>query len=108
MIKVLNARLADTFKLEIDFSDHTQGVFDAGAYLSTRSGPLVDALREPACFERFFIDAGALCLDKLGRSSARRPKESPWDMSEYIPTYNFSIDFANSISGRSKPSVKRS
>lgn len=61
MIKVLNARLADTFKLEIDFSDHTQGVFDAGAYLSTRSGPLLDALREPTYFERFFIDAGALC-----------------------------------------------
>ncbi len=62
MIKVLNARLADTFKPEIDFSDHTQGVFDAGAYLWTRSGPLLDALREPAYFERFFIDAGALCL----------------------------------------------
>lgn len=61
MIKVLNVRLAGTFKLELDFSDHTQGVFDAGAYLSTRSGPLLDALREPAYFERFFIDAGALC-----------------------------------------------
>jgi hypothetical protein len=61
VIKVLNVRLADTFKLEIDFSDHTQGVFDAGAYLSTRSGPLLDALREPAYFQRFFIDAGALC-----------------------------------------------
>ena len=41
MIKVLNARPADTFKLEIDFSDHTQGVFDAGTYLSTRSDPPV-------------------------------------------------------------------
>ena len=61
MIKVLHARLADTFKLEIDFSDHTQGVFDAGTYLSTRSGPLLDALRESAYFQRFFIDAGALC-----------------------------------------------
>lgn len=61
MIKVLHARLADTFKLGIDFSDHTHGVFDAGAYLSNRSGPLLDALRESAYFQRFFIDAGALC-----------------------------------------------
>jgi len=61
VIKVLNVRLADTFKLEIDFSDHTQAVFDAWAYLSTRSGPLLDALREPTYFQRFFIDAGALC-----------------------------------------------
>lgn len=61
MIKVLNARLVDTFKLEIDFSDHAQGVFDAAAYLSSRSGPLLDKLRDAAYFSRFFIDAGALC-----------------------------------------------
>lgn len=61
MVKVLNARMADTFKLEIDFPDHTHGVFDAGAYLASRSGPLLDALREPTYFQRFFIDAGALC-----------------------------------------------
>lgn len=61
MIKVLNARLLDAFRLELDFSDHTQGVFDAGAYLATRSGPLLDKLRDPAYFSCFFIDAGALC-----------------------------------------------
>lgn len=61
MIKILNARVTAPFMLEIDFSDHTQGVFDASAYLSARSGPLLDALREPGYFERFFIDAGALC-----------------------------------------------
>lgn len=61
MIKVLNARLLDALRLELDFSDHTQGVFDAGAYLATRSGPLLDKLRDPAYFSRFFIDAGALC-----------------------------------------------
>ena len=61
MIKVLNARCADDFKIELDFSDHTQGVFDACAYLASRSGPLLDALREPTYFRRFFIDAGALC-----------------------------------------------
>lgn len=61
MIKVLNAHLVDAFKLEIDFSDHTHGVFDASAYLASRSGPLLDTLRDPAYFKRFFIDAGALC-----------------------------------------------
>ena len=61
MIKVLNARLTAPFTLEIDFSDHTQGVFDANAYLSSRTGPLLDELHDPAYFSRFFIDAGALC-----------------------------------------------
>ncbi len=61
MIKVLNARLAAPFKIELEFSYHTQGVFDAGAYLTTRSGPLLDVLREPGYLDRFFIDAGALC-----------------------------------------------
>ena len=61
MIKVLNARLTAPFMLEIDFSDHTQGVFDANSYLANRSGPLLDKLHDPAYFQRFFIDAGALC-----------------------------------------------
>jgi Protein of unknown function (DUF2442) len=61
VIKVLNARLTAPFTLEIDFSDHTQGVFDANAYLASRAGPLLDKLRDAAYFQRFFIDAGALC-----------------------------------------------
>lgn len=61
MIKVLNARLTAPFVLEIDFSDRTQGVFDASAYLASRSGPLLEKLRDPVYFQRFFIDAGALC-----------------------------------------------
>ena len=47
VLKVLNALLADAFKFELEFSDHTHGVFDAGAYLATRSGPLLGSLREP-------------------------------------------------------------
>lgn len=61
MIKVLNARLTAPFMLEIEFSDHTQGVFDANAYLANRAGPLLEKLRDAAYFQRFFIDAGALC-----------------------------------------------
>ena len=61
MIKVLNARLTAPFMLEIDFSDHTHGAFDANAYLANRAGPLLEKLRDAAYFQRFFIDAGALC-----------------------------------------------
>ena len=61
VIKVLNARLTAPFMLEIDFSDHTQGVFDASAYMANRTGPLLEKLRDAAYFQRFFIDAGALC-----------------------------------------------
>lgn len=61
MIKVLNARLIAPFQIELDFSDHSQGVFDARVYLANRSGSLLEKLREPIYFQRFFIDAGALC-----------------------------------------------
>ncbi|OYT93729.1 MAG: hypothetical protein CFE43_03175 [Burkholderiales bacterium PBB3] len=61
MIKVLNVRQIAAFKLELDFSDHTQGVFDAATYLASRTGPLLDKLRDETYFSRFFIDAGALC-----------------------------------------------
>lgn len=60
-MKVLSARLVGEFKLEIDFSDHTQGLFDAASYLSSHSGPLLDKLRDASYFSRYFIDAGALC-----------------------------------------------
>ena len=40
VIKVLNARSVDAFKVEIAFSDRTQSVFDAGSDLATRSGPV--------------------------------------------------------------------
>jgi len=61
VIKILNVQLAAPFVLVIDFSDHTQGVFDANAYLASRAGPLLDKLRDPTYFHRFFINAGALC-----------------------------------------------
>lgn len=61
MIKVLKVRIAEPFKLELDFSDHTQGVFDFSAYLTSRSGPLLYKLRDGDYFKRVFIDAGALC-----------------------------------------------
>ncbi|ART51359.1 hypothetical protein CBP34_06335 [Acidovorax carolinensis] len=61
MIKVLNVHHAGPWKLELEFSDHTHGLFDAAAYLANHQGPLLEALREAAYFDRVFIDAGALC-----------------------------------------------
>ncbi|MDO8318973.1 DUF2442 domain-containing protein [Rhodoferax sp.] len=68
MIKVLNARLTSPFTLEIDFSDHTHGVFDANAYLASRSGPLLDKLREPAYFRRFFILFSSVGLNQTAKN----------------------------------------
>jgi hypothetical protein len=61
VIKVLTAIKNDSYKLELKFSDHTHGVFDANTYLASRSGPLLEPLRDPVYFKRFFIDVGALC-----------------------------------------------
>jgi len=63
VIKVLNVRhTADqAWKLELEFSDHTHGLFDAQAYLASHQGPLLEALRDPVYFKRAFVDAGAVC-----------------------------------------------
>ncbi|MDP3425065.1 MAG: DUF2442 domain-containing protein [Burkholderiaceae bacterium] len=61
MIKLLNVKPVNANMLELGFSDHTQGVFNGAAYISTRQGPLLEALRDPAYFGRCFVDAGALC-----------------------------------------------
>ena len=75
MIKLLNARSISEFQIEVEFSDGTSGVFDAQNYLQGRSGPLLDFLRTPQTFKRFFIDAGALCWANGLELSASRVKE---------------------------------
>lgn len=61
MLKVLTARSIAPFALELQFSDHTQGIWHAASYLADHTGPLLDKLRDPAYFARVFVDAGALC-----------------------------------------------
>lgn len=61
MIKVLKARPIARFDLELQFSDHTHGIWHGEQYLSAHTGPLLDRLRDPAYFARVFVDAGALC-----------------------------------------------
>ena len=75
MIKVLNAKLVAPFVLELEFSDPSQGVWNAAKYLSIRNGPLLEKLRDPAYFARFFIDAGALCWPNGLEISPARLKE---------------------------------
>ena len=75
MIKLLDVKSMKAHVLELSFSDHTQGVFDGAAYLSTRRGPLLKALREPAYFSRCFVDAGALCWPNGLELSAARLHE---------------------------------
>lgn len=76
MIKVLNIRHSEPWQLDIEFSDHTHGRFDAKAYLATRQGPLLDALREDATyFSRAFVDAGAVCWPNGLELSAARLRE---------------------------------
>ena len=76
MIKVLNIRHAGDWKLELEFSDQTHGLFDAQPYLAGRQGPLLDALREdPNYFKRAFVDAGAVCWPNGLELSAARLRE---------------------------------
>jgi len=77
VMKVSSARQITPFVLAVDFSDQTQGKWDAGTYLSSHAGPLLNPLREAAYFQRFFIDAGALCWPNgLELSPARIHEES--------------------------------
>jgi hypothetical protein len=61
VIKILSCMAASDFILEIKFSSGEIGHFDGASYLASRTGPLLDPLRDKAYFKRAFIDAGALC-----------------------------------------------
>lgn len=74
MIKILQVQVLDDFQLQLDFSDGGCGVFD-GLVLLQRTGPLLEALRDPAYFRRAFIDAGALCWPNGLELSAARVHE---------------------------------
>jgi hypothetical protein len=60
MTKILSATHLSGRRIELSFSDGVTGVWDGDALLA-RTGPLLVPLRDQAFFERFFIDAGALC-----------------------------------------------
>ena len=75
MIKLLDVKTISAHRLELSFSDHSHGVFDGAHYLSSRQGPLLENLRDPAYFARCFVDAGALCWPNGLELSAARLHE---------------------------------
>ena len=75
MIKLLKIQQPAPWKLELEFSDHTHGLFDGRVYLDSHKGPLLDPLREASFFARAFIDGGALCWPNGLELSPQRLKE---------------------------------
>jgi Protein of unknown function (DUF2442) len=59
MIDVIGVRPLGGHKLEIEFSDGTVGVRDS-AFVRGKTGRMAEPLKDPAYFERVFIDDGAL------------------------------------------------
>ncbi len=60
MIKILRANSKRDYVLGLEFSDGTFGDYDLAPLLS-RDTPLTRPLTQPAEFQRFFIELGALC-----------------------------------------------
>lgn len=61
MIKILEAKSIAPYQILLEFSDNTQRVWSAEMLLATRKGTLLEPLRDANYFQRFFLDAGALC-----------------------------------------------
>ena len=61
MIRILEATSIAPFQILLDFSDNTQRVWSAETLLATRKGTLLEPLRDANYFQKFFLDAGALC-----------------------------------------------
>ena len=59
MIDIVRIQRLGGHRLAIEFSDGTIGTRDF-AFLLSRSGPMVEPLKDPAYFARVFIDDGAL------------------------------------------------
>jgi hypothetical protein len=74
MIKILRVHNVDKFALSVEFSDGLEGLFDGDALLS-RTGPLLDPLRNSDYFARAFVDAGSLCWPNGLELSAKRVRE---------------------------------
>lgn len=61
MIKILEATTIAPYQILLEFSDNTQRIWSAENLLATRKGTLLEPLRDADYFQRFFLDAGALC-----------------------------------------------
>jgi hypothetical protein len=59
MVKIVEVRPLDGFRLQVRFSDGQEGVRDCTDIVA-ETGPMVEPLRDPAFFRRVFIEYGAL------------------------------------------------
>ena len=85
MIKIIRVQVLNDFQLQLEFSDGSNGWFDGRALLQ-RTGPLLEALRDPDYFARAFIDAGALCWPNgLELSPARVYEECHFESVGALP-----------------------
>jgi hypothetical protein len=59
MVKVVEVRPLDGYRLHVRFSDGGEGVRDCTDIIA-ETGPMVEPLRDPTFFRRVFIEYGAL------------------------------------------------
>jgi hypothetical protein len=59
-INLLSAKYLGEWRFAVSFSDGTAGILDMAKYLATRSGNLLEPLRDEDYLRRGFVDAGAL------------------------------------------------
>ena len=57
MVDVVKAKPMKGFRLFVRFSDGSEGIADLSK-LAARKGPMVEPLKDPAFFERVFIENG--------------------------------------------------
>lgn len=60
MIKLVHAKWVGDSKLSLAFSDGSQGIYNFDALLA-KNTTLTLPLQNPAMFQRFFLELGALC-----------------------------------------------
>jgi Protein of unknown function (DUF2442) len=59
MVEVIQLKALPNFRLSLWFSTGEVGIRDFSVLVS-ESGPMVEPLRDEACFRRVFVDMGAL------------------------------------------------
>lgn len=59
LIKVRKAKVLGGHRLAVEFSDDTIGERDF-SFIKTESGPMLEPLKEPAYFQRVFVEDGVL------------------------------------------------
>ncbi len=59
LVDVMDMKIRPPFRLWVRFSDGAEGEIDHGSSLLSRSGPMIEPLKDPAYFRRGFVEDGA-------------------------------------------------